>query len=118
MKKNPVPNYLENIPLPKAGVKYEIVDGEVTLFRENRGLFNFLAQKLLGKPRVSKIHLDTMGNFIWPLMDGNKDIMQIASLVKEEFGEKAEPLYARIAQYFKMLCEYGFVEFRDNLKGL
>ncbi len=55
-----------------------------------------------------------MGNFIWPLMDGERDIMAIAALIKEEFGEKAEPLYNRAVQYFKTLVSYGFVEFKNQ----
>lgn len=106
------PNYLEFVPVPAGNVKYEIVDGKVTIFQENTGLFNFIAQKIWHKPRVSQIHLDDMGNFIWPLMDGQRDIMAIAALIKEEFGEKAEPLYNRVVQYFKTLVGYGFVEFK------
>lgn len=104
-------NYLEYIPVPARGLEYEVVDGKVTIFRVNKGLFNFIAQKLWKKPKVSQIHLDDMGNFIWPLMDGKKDIMAIAALIKEEYGEKAEPLYNRVVQYFKILVDYGFVEY-------
>ncbi len=107
-------NYLEYIPVPKQGVKYEIVDGKVTIFQENTGIFNFIAQKLWKKPRISQIHLDEMGNFIWTLMDGEKDILAISALIKEEFGEKAEPLYNRVVQYFKTLVSYGFVEFTNK----
>lgn len=104
-------NYLEFIPIPGKELKYEIVDGKVTIFKENTGFFNFLAQKLLKKPRVSQIHLDEMGNFIWPLMDGKNTIQDIALKIKEEYGEKAEPLYNRVVQYFKTLVSYGFVEY-------
>ena len=104
-------NYLEYIPVPVQSLKYETVDGKVTIFQENKGLFNFIAQKVWKKPRISQIHLDEMGNFIWPLMDGNRDIMAIAALIKEEFGDKAEPLYNRVVQYFKTLVSYGFVEY-------
>jgi len=104
-------NYLEFVPIPKKDLKYEISDGKVTIFQENKGIFNFLAQKLLNKPRISQIHLDDMGNFIWPLMNGKKDILAISKDVKDEFGEKAEPLYNRLVQYFKTLVSYGFVEF-------
>lgn len=105
------PNYLEFIPVPANGLKYEIEDGKVTIFQENTGVFNYIAQKIWHKPRVSQIHLDEMGNFIWPLMDGERDIMAISVLIKDEFGEKAEPLYNRVVQYFKTLVSYGFVEF-------
>lgn len=47
-------------------------------------------------------------------MDGEKDILAISALIKEEFGEKAEPLYNRVVQYFKTLVSYGFVEFTNK----
>lgn len=104
-------NYLEYIPVPSKNLQYEIKDGNVTIFQINSGVFNFIAQKLWKKPKVSQIHLDEMGNFIWPLMNGENNIMVIASLIKEEFGDAAEPLYNRVVQYFKTLVSYGFVEF-------
>ena len=61
------------------------------------------------KPRYTQIHLDEMGNYIWPLMDGKNDIIAIASAVKEHYGQKAEPLYPRMAQYFQTLASYEFV---------
>lgn len=109
---NVSPNYLDYIPIPAKDLKYEIVDGKVTIFQENTGLFNFVAQKIWKKPRVSQIHLDEMGNFIWPHINGENNIMDIATLIKEEFGEKAEPLYNRVVQYFKTLVSYGFVEYK------
>ena len=113
-KNKKAPNYLEFVPVPAKNLRYETVDGKVTIFQENKGVFNYIAQKLWHKPRVSQIHLDEMGNFIWPLMDGERDIMAIAALIKEEFGEKAEPLYNRAVQYFKTLVSYGFVEFKNQ----
>lgn len=104
-------NYLDYIPVPGKQVRYEISEGKVTIYQENRGMFNRIFQVLLKKPKISQIHLDEMGNFIWPLMDGKRSILDIAEQVKEQFGEKAEPLYPRLVKYFQMLKDYGFVEF-------
>ena len=103
-------NYLDYVPCHNPEIKYEI-DGEhkVTIFQENKGMFNFIAQKLFKKPRISQIHLDEMGNFIWPLMDGERNLIEIAEPVKAEFGEKAEPLYNRLVQYVRTLETYGFI---------
>ena len=68
------------------------------------------AKKILKKPKVSQIHLDEMGNFVWPLIDGTRTVYEIAKLVKAEFGDKAEPLYDRLVQYIRNLEAYGFVE--------
>lgn len=104
-------NYLEKIPMRKTGMDWDKEDaGKVTLHIENVGLMNKIAQKLFKKPKVSHVHLDDIGSFVWPLLDGEKDIIALGKLVKEEFGDKAEPLYERLAKYFQILDSYGFVE--------
>ena len=107
-------NYLEYVPVYANGLKYEVVDGKVTIFQENKGLFNRIAQIIWKKPAVSQIHLDEMGNFIWPYINGENSIMDIAAFIKEEFGEKAEPLYNRVVEYFRILVSYGFVEYKNK----
>ena len=83
----------------------------VILEIENTGTFNRIAQKVFGKPRYTKVHLDSQGTFIWPLIDGEKTVMELAALVKEEFGEAAEPLYPRIVKYFQIMESYHFIKF-------
>lgn len=104
-------NYLERIPKRPDKIKWSTdEEGIVTLDIENTGFFNRLAQKFFKKPKVSHVHLDKMGSFVWPLLDGEKDIVAIGVLVKEHFGEEAEPLYERLAKYFQVLDSYSFVE--------
>lgn len=106
-------NYLEKIPARKEEIDWDKnEEGKVTLHIKNTGLMNRVAQKLFKKPEVSHVYLDDMGSFVWPILDGNKDIIAIGELVKAEFGEKAEPLYERLAKYFQILDSYGFVEWR------
>lgn len=118
-------NYLDFVPIKNVEFQYEdsaasaetdaagCSDGHraVILFVENKGVFNWIAQKFFHRPRVTQVHLDKMGNFIWPLMDGEKSIYEIAAFVKNEFGEEAEPLYERLVQYMKTLESYGFIRF-------
>lgn len=108
-------NYLEYIPV-HASIIESVVDQEgcVTIFQEHQGFFYWITQKLLKKPRVSQIHLDEMGNFIWPLMDGERNILAIAELVKERFGKEAEPLYDRLVTYIDTMERYGFVELKHK----
>lgn len=106
-------NYLEKIPVRPARIRWSAdEEGIVTLDIENTGLFNRIAQKLLHKPKVSHIHLDEMGSFVWPLIDGEKDIVALGKLVEEHFGEKANPLYERLAKYFQILESYEFIEWK------
>jgi len=106
-------NYLERKPARPEHIKWSADEsGIITLDIENKGAMNRIAQKLFKKPKVSHIHLDKMGSFVWPLMDGKKDIVAIGVLVKEHFGEEAEPLYERLAKYFQILDSYSFVEWK------
>ncbi len=88
----------------------------VILEVENTGLFNTIAQKVFNKPRFTKVHLDGQGSFIWPLIDGQKAVADLAELVKAEFGEAAEPLYPRIVKYFQIMESYHFVKFLNMPK--
>lgn len=102
-------NYLERIPQKNSAIGWSENEGKVTLEIENKGIFNRLAQKLLKKPKISYVHLDENGSFIWPLIDGKKDIIELGKAVEEHFGEKAHPLYERLAKYFQILDSYGFI---------
>ena len=113
-KKEPK-NYLERYPKRPDGLEWNTDEnGIVTLNIENKGLMNTIAQKLFKKPKVSYIHLDEIGSFVWPLLDGEKNIIELGELVEEHFGDKAEPLYERLAKYFKILDSYGFVKWNKE----
>ena len=106
-------NFLENIPVRREDIKFTSdQNGIVTLEIENKGVFKFLTQKLLKKPRISYIHLDKIGSFIWLQTDGERDIVAIGKAAKEHFGEEIEPLYERLAKYFQILQSYGFVSYK------
>lgn len=111
MKNKEKENYLEKVPVknPEIGWKAD-EEGKVTLEIENKGIFNRLFQVILKKPKISFIHLDETGSFVWPLIDGEKDIVEIGKFVEEHFGEKANPLYDRLSQYFQILDSYGFIK--------
>lgn len=89
----------------------EDTEGIVTLEIENKGVFNTIAQKLFKKPRISYVHLEEIGSFIWKRIDGKKSVSNLADELKEEFGDKAEPLYERISKYIQILNSYNFINF-------
>ena len=107
-------NYLDKVPMHKDGLNWSIDEkGMVMLEVVNKGIANKILQTLLKKPKVSFIHLDEMGSFIWQKIDSRKNVFAVGKEVKEHFGENAEPLYERLAQYFGILESYGFVEFKE-----
>lgn len=108
-------NYLDKKPKKAENLGWsEDEKGIVTLEKENTGAMNRIFQKLLKKPKTSYIHLDELGSYIWALIDGEKKISDFGEPVKEKFGDKAEPLYERLARYFQILDSYGFVEWEED----
>ena len=109
-KKKTSENYLERTPV-RCDLNWSKDDkGIVTLEIENKGIFNAVCQKLFKKPKISYIHLDEIGSFVWPLIDGNKTVLDLGKDVEEKFGESANPLYERLAKYFQILDSYDFIE--------
>ena len=103
-------NYLDRIPACAKSIKWNTeTDGVITLEIENTGWANCIAQVLFFRPKVSYVHLDKLGSFVWPLIDGEKSIAELGKLVDEAFGEEAYPLYERLSQYFRVLDNYHFV---------
>lgn len=112
-KKQNEENYLERCPAYSKQIEWSADEkGMVTLDIENKGVFNRVAQKLLKKPKVTHIHLDEIGSFIWSMIDGEKKIMDMGEPLEEHFGEKAHPTYERLAKFFQILENYKFVEWK------
>lgn len=111
MKKKKIDkNYLEKIPVHPENIPWKTDEnGIVTLEIENKGAMNRIAQKLFKKPKVSYIHLDKTGSFVWPLIDGKKTITELGKEVDAHFGEEAHPLYERLATFFSILDSYKFI---------
>ncbi len=108
-------NYLERIPMRPESIKWDTDEKEiVTLKIKNTGWANKIAQKLFKRPEYSFVHLDELGSFVWPLIDGEKNITELGKFVDEKFGEEAHPLYERLARYFQILDSYHFIKWADK----
>ncbi|MBQ6401996.1 MAG: PqqD family protein [Firmicutes bacterium] len=81
----------------------------VILHVRRRGLGHTIAQKVFGKPEIGHIHLEPMGSFIWKQIDGRRSVYDIGLLLREEFGDEAEPLFERLAMYMKNLDAQGYI---------
>ena len=54
-------NYLDLIPETNQSIRWHRdLKQRIILEIENKGMFNTIAQKVFGKPRFSKVHLDEM----------------------------------------------------------
>lgn len=111
-------NYLDLIPVRPEKLGWHIDRRErVVLEVKNEGFFNRIAQTYFRRPQTTKVHLlDVQGSYLWPLIDGERTVMELAALQKEHFGEAAEPLYPRIVKYFQILESYHFISFKNMEK--
>ncbi len=107
-------NFLDYTPAISPRHTWSEEDGKVTIHMEHRGLYPWIAQKFFKRPRISHIALDEMGSFIYPLIDGERTVEQLAQLVHEAFGEKAEPLYDRLVKYLQILHNNGFIFYKKK----
>ncbi len=115
MTKKKNENYLDKIPMHKPNLKWDKEnDGTVCLHIENKGVFNRIAQLLFKKPKVSHIHLDEIGSFLWCEIDAKRSLAELSAPFGEHFGEKVEPKYERLCSFIELLKEYGFIEFTEN----
>ena len=115
-KKKQSINYLDLIPQRAETLRWHTDEatGLITPEVENTGVFNTIAQKVFHKPRTTQVHLDETGSYLWPLIDGRKTVAQLADCMKQQFGEKAEPLYPRIIKYFQIVESYHFIKFLNQ----
>lgn len=107
-------NYLDLIPERSEQILWETgEDGIVILQVENTGIFNRIAQRVFRRPKYTSVHMDKYGSFLWPLINGEKTVAELADLQKEAFGEEVEPLYPRIVKYFQIVESYHFIRFKN-----
>ena len=102
-------NYLDCVPVFSRENSWSEENGIVTVNMKYKGVYHWIAQRLFGRPRISHIALDEMGSFIYPLIDGQRTVEDLAQLVHQEFGEKADPLYDRLVKYMQILHNNGFI---------
>jgi len=110
-------NFMDFIPV--CNPKYtwsEDKTGIVTVHMKNTGFYNWLAQKLFKKPRVSHIELDIYGSFVWQQMDGKRNVFEISKRVSERFGKDAEPVVERLVKYIQILYQNKFIGYVKEKK--
>ncbi len=94
-------NLLDCTPLREPDWNWtENENGLITLHKVHTSFTDRLIHVVTKKPlRQTHIDLEEFGTFLWKNMDGRKTLRELAEMLREEFGEKVEPLYPRLNQY-------------------
>lgn len=103
-------NFMDYIPVCNPLYTWDAdKKGIVTVHVENRGFYNWIAQKVFKRPHTSHIALDKYGSYVWRQMDGKRNVHEISKLVAAQFGEEAEPLIPRLVKYIQILYQNKFI---------
>ncbi|RLE28634.1 PqqD family protein [Candidatus Acetothermia bacterium] len=101
-------NLLNYVPYIPAGVEYR--DG-ILYSTISRGPFSKLYLRLARIEDRKKTYLDDVGRFVIERIDGRKSVREIAEELKEEFGERVDPVYQTLAIFLKQLSTRGLIRF-------
>ena len=69
--------------------------------------------KRFGKSEYISIQLDDFGSYVWMNCDGNHKIEDIGYKLRDQFGEKIEPVFERLGTFIKMLAYQKFIAYKD-----
>ena len=104
-------NYLDNIPKINKTDWHEDTDG-VIIKVKSEGFFYKTFRFFTKQPEYTYFHLDKVGSFIWTKIDGKRKISDFAPFLTERFSKEINPVYPRLANYFEILRNSGFVVYK------
>jgi len=108
-------NYLDYVPVHNPLFSYTLTkNGRVRVKVRHKGMFHRMAQIFFGRPECSYIELDELGSFVWQQMDGKRSIYAICILMRDRFGERAEPLFERAVSFFRILRSNAFIVYENK----
>ena len=64
----------------------------------------------MGRPETFRLRLDEYGTAAWGAIDGRRDVGQISDLMRERFGDLAEPAEGRLVEFLRRLRNAGCVD--------
>jgi hypothetical protein len=65
------------------------------------------------KSEFIKIDLDKFGSAVWKEIDGQKKVIDIAELLKKQFGEEIEPAHQRLVTFIFQMYQTKLILFNE-----
>ncbi len=108
-------NYMDFVPVQNPKFSWRIKEnGLVEVAVRNTGFFNRIAQIFFRRPKVSYIELDEYGSYLWQQIDGERDVYALSQRMKEQFGERAEPVVERLVVFLKTLQTKRYIFYKKR----
>lgn len=97
-------NYVDLIPIINEDNSWTFDEcNRVLIIVKNKGFFNSMAIRFLGKSENKEIELDRYGSFVWQRIDGTTSIQEIVNDIIDTFGEERILATKRAVMFFEML---------------
>ena len=105
-------NLLDMIPEQKCGFR-DRDDGTVDVLvpRFGNDWFGRILKRYV-KDKPISLHLDDIGTAVWRLCDGRRSVYEIGGSLKEEFGDRIEPVYDRLGMFLHQAKKAGIIDWR------
>jgi len=96
-------------------VAFKEGDDKIITLHAPRFKKNWISNLLAGnKEGVAFIKLDNFGTSTWLLIDGERNIHQIANELVRVYGEQINPVYERLATYFSQLYKNKYITWSEK----
>jgi coenzyme PQQ biosynthesis protein PqqD len=92
MRKMPMDQVLNSIPVQEARIAIEIMDGEVLLYHPQR---------------TAAIYLNQSAGLVWGLCDGNRSVAEIIRLLAEHYPDALGNLEMDVCETIESLRRQG-----------
>ena len=66
-----------------------------------------------GRPLERKLELDELGSFCWNLIDGDRQVREMARILAERYGLPAREAELSVAAFLRELGKRGILGFRE-----
>lgn len=90
---------------------WEVVDGKVVVLRprpSTKGARGLL-ERFFHRMSASRIRLDDVGGCAWQALDGRRTVREVASILREEFGDEVDPAEERLGHLIWLLRKEGLL---------
>ena len=104
-------NFLEMVPKMSDKIELEKKGEFITISYERSTFIDKVFNFIFRKPAKIYIELDDIGTKVFELIDGNRNIGEICTLLEQDLGDKVHPVIQRTTQFMASLRRNGFIIF-------
>jgi|GEM_PF-68710 len=92
---------------------FKVENDSVILYFTHDSAIEKFARWLVKKSNVSDLTLDPQGSAVWMLIDGKRNIYEIAKEMSKKFGDSEEVAIERLITFVTYMSKKGWIHFKE-----